>query len=212
MLMIRLFLTLCKCFHLTKKKDDYLLYQLYSKNATLDKLLCAYPDCSSTGSYTSAGSYTRSLICYTNETVERHFICVERLECTSCGHTHALLPSVIIPYSPFSFHFLISLLYDFITHKYESVASLCDHYDISISTLYRILYRFLDDKKRMLGIMDNSITSAEAFLVGFLYGTITAADRRLLTYFKTLGTSFLQPECRIRLRSQHMEFWSDPPT
>lgn len=168
--MIRLFLTLCKCFQITKKEDDYLSYQLFSENAVMDELPCGYPGCPSTGSYTSAGSYTRSLICYTDGKVGRHSICVARMECRSCGHTHALLPSVIIPYSPFSFHFIISLLYDFITHKYDDTVSLCTHYDISISTLYRIRRRFLDDKKRMLGLMNDSITSSEAFLCGFQCG------------------------------------------
>lgn len=210
--MIRLFLTLCKCFQLTKKNNDYLLYQLYSDNAALDTLPCAHPGCSSTGSYTKAGSYSRSLICYANGKVERHTICAERVECSSCGHTHALLPSVIIPYSPFSFRFVLSLLYDFVTHKYDTVESLCSHYDISISTLYRIRRRFLDDKKLMLGIMNDSVTSAESFLADFLHGTTADADRRSQAYFKAAGTSFLQTQRRISLSQPHMISMPEAPT
>jgi len=170
----------------------------------MEELSCGYPDCPCAGNYTGYGSYTRSLICYTNGKVEGHLIFVARVECISCGHTHALLPSVIIPYSPFSFHFVISLLYDFITHKYENVAALCSQYDISVSTLYRIRNRFLEDKKLMLGIMNDSITLAESFLTGFLCGSMTNADSQLQAYFMALGTSFLQAEGTIRRKQRQM--------
>lgn len=195
--MIRLFLALCKYFQMTNKNDDYLTCQSYSENILLDKLPCAYPDCPSTGNYTSAGSYRRNLVCYTDGKVAEHAIPISRVECGSDRHTHALLPPVIVPRSPFSFHFVISLLYDFITHKYDNVASLCSHYDISISTLYRIRQRFIEDKKLMLGIMNDAITSAEAFLHDFLFGGMADADRELQAYFEMLGTSFLQARSRI---------------
>lgn len=210
--MIRLFLTLCKCFQLTNKNNDSLLYRLYCENAMPDSLPCAYQGCTSVGSYTKAGSYSRSLICYTNGKVEPHAICIERLECSSCGHTHALLPSVIIPYSPFSFRFLLSLLYDFITHKFDTVEALCSHYDISISTLYRIRRRFIDDKKLMLGIMNDSITSAESLLADFLHGTRVDADRRSQAYFNAVGTSFLQMPRRISLSQPHRISMPETPT
>jgi len=197
---------------MNKKNDDYLAWQLYCENALMDQCPCAYPDCPSTGRYTSAGSYTRSLICYSDEKIENHTICVKRLECSSCGHTHALLPSVVIPYSPFSFHFVISLLYDYITHKHGTVMSLCLHYDISVSTLYRIRRRFLDDKKLMLGIMEDAITSANAFLCGFLSCRVQEADQRLMAYFQAVGTSFLQGRCTLRLKRNPINPVPDPAT
>lgn len=201
--MIRLFLTLCKCFQVVKKNDDYLLYQLYCENAVMDKLPCAYPRCPSTGRYSAAGSYSRSLVCYTNGRVERHQVHVPRIECSSCGHTHALLPPVVIPHSPFSLHFVISLLYDFITHAFHDVHSLCSRYDISVSTLYRIWHRFIEDKKLMLGLMDDLIISTQAFLKSFIDFSMADDDRRLMAYFKRLGISFLQPGCTLRQMQLH---------
>jgi len=177
----------------------------------MDELPCGFPGCPSAGDYTGYGSYTRSLICYANNKVERHLVNVSRVECGSCEHTHALLPPVVIPYSPFSFHFVISLLYDYISHKYDNIESLSRQYDISVSTLYRIKRRFLDDKRGMLGLMSDSITSAERFLRDFMYGSMTDADRRLQAYFMSMGASFLQADCRIRLKQQRMKSKPDAP-
>ncbi len=120
------------------------IYLNYSDNVNPNAIPCPFSICGAKGNYYGCGSYTRSLICYTDGHVERHEITIDRVECVSCEHSHAILPPVIIPYSPFSFHFVISLLYDFITHKYLTVKELCLKYDISISTLYRIYHRFIE--------------------------------------------------------------------
>ena len=39
----------------------------------------------------------------------RHSLCIMRLICT-CGHTHAILPDFIIPYSGYGLSFLKALL------------------------------------------------------------------------------------------------------
>ncbi|WP_367114826.1 DUF6431 domain-containing protein [Clostridium sp.] len=52
-------------------------------------------------SISSFASYKRHLVTYDNNTVQDNVIVILRYMCSSCGHTPALLPSVIIPYSSF---------------------------------------------------------------------------------------------------------------
>lgn len=209
--MIRLFLALCKCFQMTKDDDDYQLYLSYTDNALSDTISCPFPSCASSGHYHGDGCYTRLLVCYTNACVERHDIPIPRIECTSCGHSHALLAPVIIPYSPFSFHFVISLLYDFITHKYNTVTVLCQVYDISVSTLYRIYHRFIADRKLMLGMMESVATQAYELLDVLADSRFTEhVDCRLYDFFKNNHVSFLQARCRIRLKPKPMPSRTHP--
>jgi hypothetical protein len=181
-----------------KCNDDYQTHCSYTDNASPDIISC--PSCGAKGNYHGCGSYTRPLICYTSGQVERHEITVNRLECTSCGHSHAILAPVIIPYSPFSFHFIISLLYDFITHKFSSVKALCLEYDISVSTLYRIYHRFIEDRKLMLGMLEAASTQARTLLDKLantdFYGIV---DHLLHDFYRSNCASFLQARCRIRL-------------
>ena len=200
MLMIRLFSTLCKCFQSTKCNNDYDIYLSYVDNASLDVIPCPFPSCGAKGNYHGYGSYSRALICYTSGHVERYEITVSRIACGSCEHSHALLAPVIIPYSPFSFHFIISLLYDFITHKFSTVMALCLEYDISVSTLYRIYHRFIEDRKRMLGIMEAASTQVCKLLDIFSERDISGIiDSLLHDFYRNNQASFLQARCRIRL-------------
>jgi len=199
--MIRLFLALCKCFHLTKNNDDYEIYRSYMDSALSDMIPCPFSSCGQKGNYHEDGSYQRLLVCYTNARVERYEITIPRIECNSCGHSHALLAPVIVPYSPFSFHFVISLLYDFITHKYDTVAALCQVYDIAVSTLYRIYHRFTSDRKLMLGMIEAAVTQTQELLDLLADSSFTLnVDNRLHDFFRSNHASFLQARCRIRLK------------
>ncbi len=181
-----------------KSNNDYQTYLSYTENANPDIISC--PSCEAKGNYHSCSSYTRTLICYTSGRVEKHEITVPRIECASCGHSHAILAPVIIPYSPFGFHFVISLLYDFITHKFSTVTALCLEYDISISTLYRIYHRFIEDRKLMLGMMEAASTQV-CTLLNKLANTdfLGIIDCLLHDFYMSNHASFLQARCKIRL-------------
>ena len=183
---------------MTKQNDDYQIYLSYTDKANLDIIPC--PCCRAKGNYHRDGSYTRTLICYTSGNIERHEITVPCIECVSCGHSHAILAPVIIPHSPFSFHFVISLLYDFITKKFSSVAALCLEYDISVSTLYRIYYRFIEDRKLMLGMMEAVSAQAHKLLEKLANTDFSGVvDSLLYDFYRSNRASFLQARCKIRL-------------
>jgi hypothetical protein len=200
--MIRLFLTLCKCFQHTKKNNDYELFLAYTENAKQDSFSCPVPSCGSTGNFNKDGTYSRTLICYTNNSVIRYHITIPRLECHSCQHSHAVLPPIIIPYSPFSFHFILSLLYDYITHNYSTIADLCLRYDISASSLYRIYHRFLNDRQLMLGMMEASTSQALELIQLLKDSHFHIIDSRLQDFHMKTQVSFLQARCNFRLK-QH---------
>ncbi len=181
-----------------KSNNDYQTYLSYTNNARPDIISC--PFCGVTGNYHSHSGYSRTLICYTSGRVDRHEITIPCVECTTCEHSHAILAPVIIPYSPFSFHFVISLLYDFITRKYSTVKALCLEYDISISTLYRIYHRFIEDRKLMLGMMEAVSTEVRTFLNKLANADFLAViDGLLHDFYMSNHASFLQARCKIRL-------------
>ena len=138
------------------------------------------------------GSYERDFISYEKGEVSGYRITVSCVECSSCGHSHALEPSVIVPYCSYSIGFLLHLLYAKLTGIFPTVESLCSHFDISISTYYRIYKRFLEDGFLMKQIMET---------VGIL--NFRESGRRkfhafLSGYFQSSGRSFLQPYVRLR--------------
>ncbi|MDP4177180.1 MAG: DUF6431 domain-containing protein [Bacillota bacterium] len=64
-----------------------------------------------------------------------HIVTIKRYKCSSCGHTHAILPESLIPYQSYSFLFIIAVLRDYFA-KSLTVERICEKYNISISTLY----------------------------------------------------------------------------
>lgn len=197
--MIRLFLHLCKAFHEIKHLDDFEIYIRLSQEEP--SLFSDVPSCTSCGAprhrYCRNGSYPRQFVCYVNGFPCDHLISIRDLRCRSCGHSHALLPSVIVPYSSYSLGFLISLLYARITRQFHTVLSLCQHFGISESTYYRIRKRFILDSKWLLKALEAFLDDADFPHI------LRSADPILLhavlsDFFRFTGHSFLQPAARIR--------------
>lgn len=139
-----------------KHMQDFEIYTcLTQENSSLFSTIPGCPSCGAPRDrYCRNGSYPRQLVCCINGSPSEHLISVCSLKCRSCGRSHALLPSVIVPYSSFSMGFLTSLIYARITRKFPTVPSLCQHFDISESTYYRIRKRFILDSKWLLAALD----------------------------------------------------------
>lgn len=138
------------------------------------------------------GSYERDFISYEKGAVAGYRIIIRCVECSSCGHSHALEPSVIVPYSSYSIGFLLHLLYAKLTGIFPTVESLCSHFDISISTYYRIYKRFLQDSFLMKQIMET------VSILNFRESGRRKFHAFLAGYFQSSGRSFLQPYVRLR--------------
>ena len=89
------------------------------------------------------GTYTRWVISIHHGVREEYEITVARVFCTSCGHTHALLPDALIPYGSYSLRFILHVLRAYLKRK-GTVADLCEGYSISRSTLYTWIHRFTE--------------------------------------------------------------------
>lgn len=132
--------------------------------------------------------YERYLISFENNHSVTYTILVTRYRCSSCGHTHAVLPEFIIPYQSYSFLFIITVMRAYFT-KALTVEKICEKYDISISTLYSWKKLFLRHKKIWLGILNDSYTCPIYFLTSF---TLEHRLKQLKLFFLTAGISFLQ--------------------
>ena len=94
-----------------------------------------------------------------------HEVTVQRYQCSSCGHTHALLSSALVPYSSYSLRFILMVLQAYFLHR-ACVRTICERAGISVSTLYRWKSLFLAHKALWLGALESLEISAPAFLDG----------------------------------------------
>lgn len=194
--MIRISLDICKAFHKIKHLDDHTVYSMIESSCF--SMVSSCPSCHAPSAHCSHnGSYQRHLVCYSNGCVCDRLISVHSLLCPSCGHSHALLPSLIIPWSSYSLGFTISLLYSRITRKFPTVHSLCEHFDISERTYYRMKVRFSLDSKALLEAIHTFMQAVD------LWDALTLEDplsihRALSLFFRSTGHSFMQPCVRMR--------------
>ena len=189
-IMIRLFSQLCKCFKQISFENEINIFDEHMKTLNIEVLVC--PFCGAKRALSSFASYKRHLVTYDNNTAQDNILIIHRYICSSCGRTHALLPSVIVPYMSFSFKFTVSLIHDYLVHKYHSVEAMCEHYGIAISTFYRILKKFKEDKQLWLGLLEDKLTSNLSFAHNIMNNTFKELEDFLIDFFKRNGSSFLQ--------------------
>ena len=198
--MIRLFLNVCKTFQKIKHLNfnDYDIYLSLSADSIADSFLCQ--SCKAPSEMlVHNGSYKRHLVFLDNSRVEDKFIEIKTFKCTSCSKCHSLLYSLIIPNSPYSIHFVIDLIYKRLTGKFKNIQQLCEFYDITERTFYRIWNRLLMDSKRMntlLGAFGDLLQTVSTLFHSenlFLHSTLE-------DFFKSCGYSFLQPRITFRQR------------
>ncbi len=210
--MIRLFLHICKAFHKIKHLDEHTIYSLLKDSCTSMPYSC--PSCHApASSFRRNGSYQRHLVSYSNGFVCGRLVTIHSSFCASCKHSHALLPSLFIPYSSYSIRFLISLLYARITGKFRSVVSLCGHFDISESTYYRIRKYFVHDSKIFMDAVCSLLDACQQAASLPPVETALSMDpavfhEALSLFFFSTGRSFLQPCIRLR---PNIHCWDFPP-
>ena len=133
-------------------------------------------------------SYQRYLISFEGGSTVTDEIDISRMICSSCKHTHAILPEIIIPYSSYSLPFVLQVLRDYYL-LHLTVHALCNKYQIAPSTLYAWKRLFLIHKTLWLGILQNIYQTAIAFLSS-MPSINTSTD--LGSFFEQHGHSFLQ--------------------
>lgn len=102
---------------------------------------CCCPICGAKRQCKRIGSYPRMMI--TIKEGKRCFsvIRITRVRCLSCQHTHAILPDILVPFGSYTITFILSVLKAYLLHE-STVAEICAHYQIAVSTLYSWIHLF----------------------------------------------------------------------
>lgn len=157
--MIRKNSLFCKLIRI--KSSSKLLFDSFMAGFLPEKETC--PCCGASHTCHFHASYDRNLIDFISGRPVYHTVCICRVICSSCGHTHAILPDLIIPYSTYGLFFILRVIAEYLTGRY-SVEQLCSRFDISHSMLYRWYSLFLSHKQEWLGMLTSAGTSSFAFL------------------------------------------------
>lgn len=188
--MIRAFTVFCKLnFIKLSAKEMFTEAMLDFSKDKLPTLVLPCPSCGAKHPYWSEfASYERDLISFEKGSPVTYTITVSRIICSSCGHTHAILPEIIIPYGSYSLIFILTVLRDYYL-SHMTVQALCDKYMIATSTLYAWKRLFQIHKKLWFGILEDATTKPLIFLSSL--PSLTTSDD-LAIFFQNHAQSFLQ--------------------
>ena len=184
--MIRKFSLFCKLIRIKTSSDS--LFSAFMDSYSHAMQEC--PSCHSKGNLIPHASYCRSIIDFTGGKTTYRKISVKRLKCQGCGHTHAVLPDLIVPYAQYSLFFLLRVVGEYFLHL-KTISEICLVYSITPSMLYRWKALFLCHMADWLPILEQLETSTFAFLkqICFLQDFSTSFSS---PFFRLTGVSFLQ--------------------
>lgn len=151
--------------------------------------LAVCPGCGAKGKCAIHAYYGRNIIDYSQGKKITSSLCILRLKCSSCGHTHAVLPDIIIPYDSYGILFVLRVLLERFMLD-TPVERLCEKFGIPRALFYKWLSLWKSHKKEWLGILSDAGTSDASFM-GSLYDTEPFSGFTSL-FFRTFGISFLQ--------------------
>ena len=158
------------------------------------------PNCGAYEKLSPYGGYFRNLVSYKDGMIVESRVSPPRFECNSCGTTHALLPDILIPYSPYSLRFMLTVLTAYFERN-TTVAAVCERFGIAISTLYSWKERLLEHKELIIGMLESIKESALAFLRS-LTGAACISDH-LRSFFHRHAFSFMQRPSTQRHGAAH---------
>lgn len=148
------------------------------------------PFCKSKGNCHNQGLYKRNLIDFICGRVDdSETISISRIKCKSCGHTHAILPDVIVPYASYSLLFILRAIAEYLTHLH-TVEYLTERFGISHSLLYKWLHMYEEHKALWLGALDNKEISDRTFLK--MLCLLDDFSYFSIDFLRLISTSFLQ--------------------
>lgn len=81
-----------------------------------------------------------------------HRLRILRVMCSCCGHTHAILPDPVIPYSSYSLFFILQVLFMYLSHS-MTVSVICDSFCITPMQLYRWKSLYQDHRREWQGLL-----------------------------------------------------------
>lgn len=148
----------CKLFSQKETPAEQLAGFMRSYDPMLERCPCCY----ATGTCKRHAYYSRYLIGFSNGRPECQQVSILRVICTSCRHTHAILPDFIIPFRQFSLPFILKVLHDYFTHR--SLSRIRNLFGVSYRLLTTWRKLFQSHKLLWLGILKNEETTSADFL------------------------------------------------
>lgn len=182
--MIRKNALFCKLIRI--KSSSKILFEQFMAGFRPELETC--PVCGVSHECALHASYDRNLIDFISGKPVYHRITVARVICSSCGHTHSILPDLIIPYSTYGIFFILRVIAEYLIHQ-TSVEKLCLRFCITHSMLYRWYRLFLDHKSLWLAILVSAETSAFSFLKFLVFQDYSAFSE---SFILRTSFSFLQ--------------------
>ncbi|XCP84078.1 DUF6431 domain-containing protein [Roseburia hominis] len=146
------------------------------------------PCCGAKGACSVHAYYERSLADFVGGKPVWHSLCILRLVC-SCGHTHAILPDFIIPYSSYGLFFILRVLAEYFL-RLASVEKICARFCINQNQLYHWLSLFKKQKEEWLGLLSSRESSGLSFLKGLF--RMPAYSGFASGFVRRFSVSFLQ--------------------
>lgn len=125
------------------------------------------PWCGAKGDCSVHAYYGRGITDFIGGQPARHDITVTRVMCGSCGHTHAILPDIIIPYSGYGLFFILRVLAEHFL-RLSAVEKLCERFQITRNQFYKWLRLWKAQKEEWLGMLLSMETSGRSFLRSLL--------------------------------------------
>ena len=183
-IMIRKNSLFCKLIRI--KSSSKALFDSFMDGFSPEMETC--PSCGASHSCQFHASYDRNLIDFISGRTIYHTIKVQRVVCT-CGHTLAILPDLIIPYSTYGLLFILRVISEYILHLH-TVEDICLRFSISHSMLYRWCALFLQHKELWLGVLTSMETSPLSFLKYIC--TLPAFSTFAASFARISMVSFLQ--------------------
>lgn len=185
--MIREFTVFCKLNYISLSALQ--IFEQFLDNFRIEDCVC--PTCGAKHSCRPHTSYERYLISYESGEPVYYHVNIPRMICESCGHTHAILPEIIIPYGSYSILFILTVLRDYYI-SFGSIQEICDKYQIAVSTLYLWKHLFQKHKTLWLGVLEDAAMSGLDFLKFLTDFPMQELSFGLRRFFLSHNFSFLE--------------------
>ena len=184
--MIRKESLLCKLFRYCGSPKE--IYGSLMVSFRAETETCPY--CQAKGECRIHAYYSRGCIDFRSGRSAISRIRVLRVICRSCGHTHAILPDCIIPFTRHSLTFILKVLTCFSCRRRLTSERICELFGLGMTTLHRWRKLYRDHKSFWLGVLDDKRTTDFAFLKNLC--RLSQISSFLSSFYKRAGLSFLQ--------------------
>jgi hypothetical protein len=125
------------------------LFKAIYRSFNIHAELC--PGCKAKWHLKFHSEYGHNLVDYIDNSLQQgNRVSISRVLCMSCGKTLAVLPDLFVPRKSYCILFILKVLNAYY-HRTESVAALCERYEIAVTTLYVWKKRYITHKTINLG-------------------------------------------------------------